>query len=342
MLDSYGREVDYLRISITDKCNLRCRYCMPEDINHVPMNEILSFEEIVLIAEVAAGLGIKHIKITGGEPLVRKDAPGLIRMLKNVPGIEEVTLTTNGILLSDYMDDIINAGIDGINISLDTLNRDAYKLITGRDELGRVMNSIEKAQRSGVRLKLNAVSFDWEKLNIRADNGDYPAAVKNVDNIISLIELTRDSRMDVRFIELMPIGFGKDFPGISHKELYNMIKSRYERLDIDESRHGNGPAVYYRIPGYMGCVGFISAIHGVFCASCNRIRLTTKGYLKSCLCYDGVYNAKEIIRSEVPDQIKRDKLRMMLEDVIKQKPKAHSFLSDAGITEKQAMSEIGG
>ncbi|MCR4807119.1 MAG: GTP 3',8-cyclase MoaA [Lachnospiraceae bacterium] len=322
MRDRYEREIDYLRISITDKCNLRCKYCMPGDIESLPMNEILTYEEITHVASAAAGLGIKRIKLTGGEPLVRRGACKLVGMLKGISGIEEVTLTTNGILLEDHIGELAGAGIDGINISIDTLDPERYRFITGYDGLARVMRGLDLAYEAGIKLKINAVSLDREPFD--------------------LIELTRDRDIDVRFIEMMPIGAGKGYDAISHRELVPEVISRYPGTVRDGTRHGNGPAVYYKIPGYKGSIGFISAIHGVFCDSCNRIRLTSQGFLKSCLCYDTGVDLKRIIRSDVSDDEKMASLRAGIEEAVLCKPKAHSFSVEEEISEKHAMSEIGG
>ena len=323
MEDRYGREIDYLRISVTDKCNLRCRYCMPKDIDAVPMFEILTFEEIREVVSAAAYLGIKKIKVTGGEPLVRRNICGLVDMLKSVEGIEQVTLTTNGILLSEYIDGLGKAGIDGINISLDTLDREKYKEITGFDEFDRVKEGISTVIDRGIPLKLNAVSL-------------------NRDDVFSLIEYVRDRAIDVRFIELMPIGAGRDHGGITHDILIPEVFEHYKGMARDESKHGNGPAVYYRIPGYKGSVGFISALHESFCDKCNRIRLTTMGFLKNCLCYDTGADLKKVLRSGLTEEERRQKLILDIKEAILCKPESHCFVTKEDISEKHPMSQIGG
>ena len=332
MLDNYGREIDYLRISITDKCNLRCKYCMPEDIESLPMKEILSYEEILYIAETAAQLGIKKIKITGGEPLIRRGCCKLISMLKGIRGIWEVTITTNGVMLDDNISSLCEAGTDGINISIDTLDKDRYRQITGYDELERVLKGLENAVRSGIHVKVNAVSVG------RAEG---PGGF-DMSDAYSLAELARDRAIDVRFIEMMPIGYGKDFPAIGHDVLIPALKKRYKGMTEDGSMHGNGPAVYYRIPGFKGSIGFISAVHGIFCSSCNRIRLTTQGYLKSCLCYDTGADLKSIIRSGLPEEEISNRLRSAIQNAILCKPRSHSFEDVKRISEKHVMSKIGG
>ncbi|MCR4589379.1 MAG: GTP 3',8-cyclase MoaA [Lachnospiraceae bacterium] len=339
MQDRYGREIDYLRISITDRCNLRCRYCMPEDIEMVPMKEILTFEEIAEVAEAASGLGLTKIKITGGEPLVRWGVSSLIRMLKDTEGIRRVTLTTNGLLLDEKLDELLEAGIDGINISLDTLDPDRYRDITGTDGLDKVLKGLDSVLEKGIPVKINAVSIDWEKYN-GITREDKETGIS--DDTKALIGLARENPVDVRFIELMPIGFGQSFPGIPHDRLIRGIRECFPDLEVDHSRHGNGPAVYYHIPGYSGSVGFISAIQGKFCDTCNRIRLTSKGILKSCLCYDTGVNIKEILRSSDHIEDRKEALRHSLEQCIILKPESHFFTEREKISEKNAMSAIGG
>lgn len=330
MQDGFGRTIDYMRISITDRCNLRCRYCMPEQIETVAMSEILTYEEITTVVREAAEIGITRVKITGGEPLVRRDASRLIGMLKDVPGIREVTLTTNGILLSEQLEELIQAGVDSINISLDTLDPERYHQITGFDCLDRVKAGLDAALASGVPVKINAVSLKRE-------------------DVEPLVALTKERPLDVRFIELMPIGMGKGFRGLPHDELIPWIKEQFAEgqdpesgLHPDETRHGNGPAVYYRIPGYRGSIGFISAIHGKFCDSCNRIRLTSQGFLKSCLCYDTGVDVKGVLRDSLPDEKRRVGVRNCLEKCIMSKPGAHSFLHMEQVSEQHTMSAIGG
>ena len=259
MKDRYNRTIDYMRISITDRCNLRCTYCMPQEITLTSMENILTYEEILRICNAAVELGITRFKVTGGEPLVRKGCVTLIREMKRIPGIEQVTMTTNGVLLGQYLEELISAGIDGINISLDTLDADRYERITGKNELSAVMENIGRAINSGIRVKLNAV----------LQNG------VNEDEWEHIALLARMNRLDVRFIEMMPIGFGKNCRGVSGRELFEKMKTRWPDLETVEDIHGNGPAVYYHVPGWKGSIGLINAIHGKFCASCNRIRLTS-------------------------------------------------------------------
>lgn len=326
MRDSFGREIDYMRISITDRCNLRCRYCMPEGVEWLPMADILTYEEIERICRETVKLGIRHIKVTGGEPLVRKGCPQLIGRLKAIPGIEAVTITTNGILLERYLLELKEAGVDGINVSLDTLDRDKYRELTGFDRLGEVLRGIRAAVEAGLKVKVNAVSLDCGD----GENGAYGWQ--------TLTELARELPVDVRFIEMMPIGYGKQFETVDHKRLLAQMYEVYPDLKPDKRSHGFGPAVYYHVPGFQGSLGLISAIHGKFCGTCNRVRLTSTGYLKTCLCYEDGVDLRPLLRTVAEDEA----LLMVMERAIYGKPSAHCFEEPEKITEAHNMSSIGG
>lgn len=323
MKDNFGRNIDYMRVSITDRCNLRCRYCMPEGARWVPMSEILTYEQIIEICTEAATLGIRKLKVTGGEPLVRRGCPELIRRLKEIPGIQQVTMTTNGVLLSQYMDVLLRNGLDGVNISLDTLDRERYAWITGSDSLDEVLDSIMRALKSGIKVKINSVLF-----------GDEAS-----DEWKSLVLMAKERNIDVRFIELMPIGYGKTFEPISNSRLMTMIRQLYPGIETDESVHGNGPAVYYKIPGFKGSIGFISPIHGKFCHQCNRLRLTSKGILKPCLCYGEGIDLKSVFERKGE---KKDDIRRAIRQGIEMKPEGHCFEKKESITENKNMIQIGG
>ena len=325
MKDKYGREIDYLRISITDRCNLRCVYCMPEEgIESIPHDEILTYDEILRICEIVSELGIRKIKITGGEPLVRKDIVNLIRDIKNIDKIEQVTLTTNGILLHEMLDDLYDAGIDAINISLDTLNKDNFKKITRRDGLEKVLMSIDKAYDLGIRVKINCLAI--RDFNLR--------------ELVEIASFAKDREIDVRFIELMPIGFGKKYTQIDNDEILSILESRFGTFEIVTEKRGNGPAKYYRNQNMKGCIGFISAISHEFCESCNRIRLTSSGFLKLCLHYNKGIDLKEPIRNGISDE----DLKKLIHDTIWNKPISHKFghASEEQDIELKNMVQIGG
>jgi cyclic pyranopterin phosphate synthase len=246
-------------------------------------------------------------------------------MIKAIPGIEKVTITTNGMLLGQYLDDLVDAGIDGINISLDTTDPVMFEKITGTDGLQKVMESIDRASRLSIPVKVNAVSLRLE-----------PSGWQ------SLVELARRYPVDVRFIEMMPIGHGKEFPAMDHGELLEEIRSIYPGIEPDDRVHGFGPAVYYRIPDFQGSIGFISAIHGKFCSDCNRVRLTSQGYLKTCLCYEDGVDLRAILRSGLPETKKNELLTEAIYEAVYHKPAAHCFERPDAVTEEHNMSAIGG
>ena len=323
MQDQYGRRINYLRISVTDRCNLRCRYCMPEGVQDVGMKNILTFEEIWEIVKVSVSLGITHIRITGGEPLVRKGCADLILGIRKIPGVETITMTTNGVLLGNYAKQLKEAGVDGVNISLDTLDPEEFCQITGKRELPAVLAGIRAAKDAGLPVKLNAVNR------------------KELDPV-SLVRYAQNENLPLRFIEMMPVGYGKQYVGRSNEELREMLEKTFgtaEKLvDSEElSRMGSGPAVYYRFSDLKVPVGFISAIHGKFCDTCNRVRLTAEGYLKLCLCYDQGVDLRHVLREG-----EKENLRTVMEEAIFRKPAAHCFERPSEMTETHEMVKIGG
>lgn len=320
MKDSFGREIDYMRISVTDRCNLRCRYCMPEEgIVKVDRSEILSCEEIIEVCRAATELGIVKFKITGGEPLVRGDVVSIIRGIKALPLTEQVTLTTNGQKLAERIDDLADAGIDGINISLDTLRADRYEEITRGGSLEKVLDAIGLCTEKGIRTRLNCL----------VQKGF------NEDEITALAAFAFERGIDIRFIEMMPIGIAEADNGMSNREVLQILRAEYPALAADDAKRGNGPAVYYSMPGVRGSVGFISAMHDLFCGSCNRIRLTSMGYIKPCLCYeDGVFIRPYLSRGEeaIMDALKR---------AVRSKPERHHFGIKSEV-DHHSMAQIGG
>ena len=325
MKDKYERVIDYLRISITDRCNLRCKYCMPEGAILTTMDRLLTLEEICEAVRAGTELGISHIKLTGGEPLLRRGLVDLVGMLKKIQGVKTVTLTTNGILLEEKLPALLEAGLDGVNISLDCLDRETYKAITGYDGLDLVLGAIEASCRAGLKAKVNAVSLDLGERNIR-----------------DLVLLAKDLPVDVRFIEMMPIGYGKNYPVISHEKLMAFLRREFPLIQEDPSSHGYGPAIYYQIPGFIGSIGRISAIHGKFCESCNRVRLTSEGYLKTCLCFHQGADLREILRSGKEEARRKEKLLEAMRLAIYEKPRAHCFEEPEEMTEGALMNAIGG
>lgn len=323
MLDLYGRVINYLRISVTDRCNLRCCYCMPEGVQDVGMKNILTFEEIWEIVRTGVSLGITHIRITGGEPLVRKGCVDLIRGIREIPGVETITMTTNGVLLGNYGKQLKEAGVDGVNISLDTLDPEEFYKITGKRELQEVLAGIRAVKTAGLPVKLNAVNR------------------KELDPI-PLVRYAQEENLPLRFIEMMPVGYGKKYVGRSNEELRETLEAVCGKAECmtnreELSRMGSGPAVYYQFSDLKVPVGFISAIHGKFCDTCNRVRLTAEGYLKLCLCYDEGEDLRRVLREG-----EKENLRTIMEQTIFRKPAAHCFEHPAEMTETHEMVKIGG
>lgn len=323
MLDRYGRVINYLRISVTDRCNLRCCYCMPEGVQDVGMKNILTFEEIWEIVRTGVSLGITHIRITGGEPLMRKGCVDLIRGIREIPGVETITMTTNGVLLENYGKQLKEAGVDGVNISLDTLDPEEFYKITGKRELQEVLAGIRAAKTAGLPVKLNAVNR------------------KELDPI-PLVRYAQEENLPIRFIEMMPVGYGKKYVGRSNEELRETLEAVCGNAECmtnweELSRMGSGPAVYYQFSDLKVPVGFISAIHGKFCDTCNRVRLTAEGYLKLCLCYDEGEDLRRVLREG-----EKENLRTIMEQTIFRKPAAHCFEHPAEMTETHEMVKIGG
>lgn len=283
------------------------------------MSELLSYEEIVNVCQQAVELGITRYKITGGEPLVRRNAERLVAMIKEIPGVEQVTLTTNGILLKDYAASLKEAGLDGVNVSLDTLDAEKFREMTGFQALEKVMVGIDAALQAGLKVKMNCV--------LTKDNTDYQ----------SMVAYARKKGIVLRFIELMPIGYGKEQEGISNQWILEQLEKEHGTLERVSGKLGNGPAVYYRLPESDCLIGFISAIHGKFCNSCNRIRMTAMGDIKPCLCFENMVSVKEPLRAGNMDEV-RERLRVS----IAKKPYAHCFEEIDKITEENKMIQIGG
>ena len=323
MLDKLGRSIDYLRISVTDRCDLRCTYCMPaEGVPLMQHSEVLSYEEILRIVRLMAGLGVKKVRLTGGEPLVRRGLASLVSKLKEIEGIEKVVLTTNGILLSDYLPELTAAGLDGVNISIDALNENVFEQITRRSGVDKVLKSIDDALTyPQLKVKLNCVPTET-----------------NRSEIFPLVErFLQDGRLSLRFIELMPIGLGKDNVGISEESLREILQSKFGEIQPLKHEPLCGPCRYYKLGNLPGKVGFISAVSNCFCNSCNRVRLTSSGFLKTCLQYNlGV--ALHPLLSENDEVI-----LAAIKQAIFEKPERHSFSEQSGAFLEQAiMSQIGG
>ena len=322
MKDGYGREITYLRISLTDRCNLRCRYCMPNGIIPVEHRQILTYEEILRVAECAVSLGITRFKLTGGEPLVRRDCAELAARLKALPGVKQVTLTTNGILLPLHLDELAKAGLDGVNVSIDALCPERYAAITGwRGEIPDWEGLLLQCVEQGWNTKVNVVLQQ-----------------ENRTEWVSLAKLTERLPVDVRFIELMPLGYGGKCDSVGAEHALEELRKTWPDLRPVQEHRGNGPARYFAAQGLRGRIGLIDAVSHKFCANCNRVRLTSTGWLKPCLCYEEGTDLRALLRSGCDDRT----LTAALAEAISRKPAAHCFEQRSQITEHKTMSQIGG
>ena len=324
MIDKEGRVIDYVRISLTDKCNLRCVYCMPEEgVEYIPHEQILTFDEIVRICRCLAELGFKKVKLTGGEPLVRKNCATLVREIKAIPGIEKVTLTTNGILLKEQMKDLAEAGLDAVNISLDTLDPELFAKITRCHRLEDVLAGIHEALKyPEIPTKINSVPMG-----------------QNPENFIKLAEIAKNNKVHVRFIEMMPIGYGKQFTFQGEEDIIKILEAKYGKMIPANGYFGNGPGHYYTIEGFKGKIGFISAMTHKFCSQCNRVRMTCEGFMKACLQYQDGTDLREIMRNGCTDE----ELKEAMTKVILNKPECHNFQEKENDEfETRGMSQIGG
>lgn len=324
MIDAYGRNIDYLRISITDRCNFRCLYCMPEEgVELCKHEEMLTYDEILKIVQLMSKIGFQKIKITGGEPLVRKGVKSLVKSINEIDGINSITMTSNGYLLADEIDELVANGLKGINISLDTLNNQLFMNITKVDGLNKVIEAINKAkQYENLNLKINCV----------------PLGLKEQD-LLELVMLAKDNNIHVRFIEMMPIGLGKKFDFVSEEDIIKLLSPSIGEFKPYNGKLGNGPSHYYQIDGFKGKVGFISALSHKFCHECNRIRLTSTGYLKTCLQYDVGVDLKSLLRNGSSDEEILEAIKV----AINNKPMEHHFLNkDINNEETLEMARIGG
>ena len=325
MFDSKGRKIHYLRLSVTDLCNLRCRYCMPDGVDKLEREDILTYEEFLRLAALFARCGVDTVRVTGGEPLVRKGVEQLVKGLKAIPGIRKVTMTTNAVLLEQQLPALLEAGLDSVNISLDTLDPALFAKITARDEFAAVQAGIHAALESGIPVKLNCV----------------PQVGVNEGELEVLAALAQDKPLQVRFIEMMPIGYGAAMPCISGPELLVRFRRRWPELaplpGAACAALGDGPAVYYTVPGWKGDIGFIAAVHGKFCASCNRVRLTSQGFLRPCLASETGCDLRTLLRGGAADE----ELLQAIRETIWSKPREHHF-GDNSMPATRGMYRIGG
>lgn len=326
MIDLYGREIKTLRISITDRCNLRCFYCYNEDISFLPRSEILSYEEIVSLAEIFVELGVERIKLTGGEPLLRKNLFYLIKRLSGISGLRDISLTTNGILLASLAEGLKKAGLKRINISIDTLNREKYKDVTGYDNINEVLKGIQKAMLIFTPVKINVVVLKGI----------------NDDEIIDFVGLTRSTSLIVRFIEFMPVDNAirdRRRYFISRKEILERIQKIGDVMNMKGNDiSGGGPAEYFKVDGHQGSFGIISAVSEPFCRNCDRIRIDSTGNLVLCLYDNRRFHLKDLLQCG-----SREEIKVFIKKAVLNKPVSHNLdVSGTSSFQTPLMCQIGG
>ena len=326
MIDQFGRTVRYLRVSVTDKCNLRCVYCMPlEGLDWLKREEILTYEEITQVVRTMAGMGLERVRITGGEPLIRRDLSDLVKMIAAIPEIDDLSLSTNAVLLADQAEALKEAGIQRLNISLDSLQADRVDAISRRPgSYSKIMEGLDAAEEVGFApLKINVVL-------IRGQNDD---------EIEDFARITRERPWHIRFIELMPTGANLDLSANSFVSCADALRRvrKMEELEAVDGPFGNGPATYYRFPGAPGTVGVITPMSHNYCERCNRMRLTASGQLRPCLFGDIETNLRDPLRAG-------EDLRPFIEETLRIKPERHYLIqgSDVGSGGLVALSQTGG
>lgn len=323
MIDACARQIDYIRISITDRCNLRCVYCMPDGgVEGFQHAEILSYEEILRLVRLMTRLGIRHVRVTGGEPMARRGCLDLVDALHRLPGIETISMTTNALLLEGRVRQARAAGLDALNVSLDTLDPQVYRRMTRGGDVAKALSVIDEALELGMRVKVNAV----------------PVGGMNEEGLAELAALARDRDLCVRFIELMPVGCGAALTPVPTEAVMAKLTAAFGELRPDGKKHGFGPARYARPEGFVGSIGFISPLSHEFCDQCNRVRLTADGFLKLCLNHRAGVDLRQMLRSGADDEA----LLSAIREAIYHKPVRHGFQSDIDDREVRRMNEIGG
>lgn len=288
LYDNHGRLINYVRLAVTDRCNLRCFYCMPEQgIQYVERSALLSYEEILRLTRLLAGMGIEKVRITGGEPFVRRDMMHLLREMSRIPGIRQINLTTNGTTTAPWVPELKSLGIHSVNLSLDTIDRDRFFQITRRDMLPQVLDTFHALLQHGISTKINAVVMDG----------------KNTDDLLSLAELAREYPVAVRFIEEMPFnGEGQHYDRLAwtHRKIFEYLHAHFPDIQkLPDPPHST--SYNYQVPGFKGSIGIIAAYSRTFCGTCNRLRITPMGGLKTCLYDEGVFNIRDLMRAGASD-----------------------------------------
>lgn len=322
MIDQYGRKIEYMRISVTDRCNLHCQFCMPRTgYTFMEQNKLLTIRELEKVVDASLLLGIHDFRITGGEPLLREDIVDLVGILKQKSGVQYVAMTTNGVLLDKYLKDLEKNKLDSLNISLCSMEDDTYEEITGMPYHKKVLQAILMAAESKIVTKVNCV----------------PIPGKNDDQMIQMAELARKNPISMRFIEMMPIGQGNIFEPVQNDMILKKLEAEYGKAWSDDIHRGSGPAKYWKFEGFKGNIGFISARSHKFCGQCNRVRLTANGWLKLCLCEPDGMDIKKLLQEECST----DDLAKQMERAIFKKPSQHHFETKEP-REQHYMGQIGG
>jgi molybdenum cofactor biosynthesis protein A len=326
LLDNHGRKINYLRLAVTDRCNLRCFYCMPEHgLNWLSRTELMSYEEMLRTCSLLVSMGIQKIRITGGEPFVRKDIMQLLTSLSQLDGLDEISITTNGVLTAPFVPELKKLGIRSVNLSLDTLDANRFFTITRRDEFANVIHTLEELLKHDIEVKINAVVMDGQ----------------NTQDIIPMVEMTRDLPVSVRFIEEMPFnGDDHTYKGLNwdHHRILDEIKSSFPQIQkLTDPAYST--SYNYQVPGHQGSVGIIAAYSRTFCGTCNRIRITPQGVLKNCLYDDGVLNIKDMLRAGASDTEVKQTLLATMSNRVKDGREAEEA-QKTGIHE--SMAAIGG
>ena len=325
LIDSYGRIINYVRLAVTDRCNLRCTYCMPKQgLDWLPRKELMTYEEMLRISSLLVSMGVEKIRITGGEPFIRKDLMSFLSSLSQLNGLQKITVTTNGVLTAPLVPEFKKVGISAVNLSLDTLDRERFITIARRDELAKVLETLEVLLQHNIEVKINTVVMED----------------KNIVDIIPLVEMTKDLPISVRFIEEMPFNGGENKHPVlrwDYKRIMEMITEHYP--DIQKIADApNSTSFNYHIPGHKGNVGVIAAYSRLFCGTCDRIRITPMGVLKTCLYDNGTVNIKDVMRDGVDDLT----LETIVKDAVLKKAKDGWEAEKKRAPVHESMATIGG
>jgi cyclic pyranopterin phosphate synthase len=313
LIDSFGRTINYLRLSITGRCNLRCLYCMPHGIStrnscagemNDEKNDEISFEELLRICRILSGIGISNVRVTGGEPLLREGAPEFISQLKKIAGIKRLSMTTNGLLLAEHLPALAAAGLDAINISLDTLDAETFRRLTGYAGLEKILSAVDSAVELGLSVKINCV------------------AMKGInENEIPLIAaLAKNKKITVCFIELMPLGVASAIKGLPVSGIVSSLEDAFGHLAADAADVQSGPAVYHKLEGFIGRIAIIAAVSQRFCSGCNRLRITAVGELKPCLASPLSIDLRRLVKEACDSEIEQ-----AVRELVLKKPAGHNF-----------------